>query len=130
MLIYSFIYTYVNKVGFIQEGWKTITGLKVIPLGEAGAITYVMDATILSLEPHSITVEKEGKQDSFRMPLTKFTITAPFNNIYEWPAKIITANDRTQFKAGDKVSLLITGDRFAPIQKESFFLQRVIKIQE
>lgn len=94
------------------------------------AVAYQFEGTIESLTQQNIVVANGGQNEEFQLPLAQFTIVKPFSAIEEWPTKIVVSNDRSKFKIGDRVIVLVAGDRFTPLEKNAFFASRIIKVEE
>ena len=110
-------------------GWKALTDNQSFP-AEPAAVVYEMEGKITMLDRNRLSIENNGQTETFITPLTRYSIVAPFNSTEEWPTRVISVNQRSEFNLGDQVTLLISGDRFAPANKNSFLLQRVIKVQQ
>lgn len=93
------------------------------------AVAYQFEGTIESLTQQSVVVVNSGKNEEFQLPLAQFTVVRPFTTIEEWPTKIVVSNDRSKFKIGDRVIVLVGGDRFTPLEKNAFFASRIIKVE-
>lgn len=125
-----FIYyiVYGNKY-FKAEAWKNVSQSANVSPGKVITVSYRLEGTIINITSNTISViDQQGRRESFRVFLALFTITKPFEHSEEWPTAIITANDRSQFKVGDKVTLLLGSNILSDMKKNEFYVHRIIKI--
>ncbi len=95
---------------------------------ELGAINYQFEGVITDITTDAISVKNQDKIQAFKTYVTRFTTVSSLDSFEEWPSKIIVENDKSQFKVGDPVTLVVSGDRYAKADESSFVLMRVLKV--
>lgn len=121
------IYRLVSTSSFVKEsGWRELLKESSAKEGNVGSgIVYEIEGFLINIGNYSVTIESNGKHD-ISTAIAKFTVVAPYSVFEEWPSKIIAENDKNSFKVGDKVVILIRGQRMA----DKFYVERVMKVQE
>ncbi len=125
-----FIYyvAYGNKY-FKAEAWKNVSQSASVSPGKVITVSYQLEGAITDMTPNTIAVvDEQGRSESFPAFLALYTTVKPFAYIEEWPTAIITANDRSQFKAGDRVILLLGTNILSDMKKDEFYVHRIIKM--